>query len=320
MKKIIFALFGAALLLIGAGAYSLYQKSALDELEEKPLAPLAEGELREADQKGSLEEIAYPTQDEDGNSVTKTALVYLPWGYEENIEKRYDILYLMHGWYMDETTLLTSKDPDIKNLIDRMIEEKEVAPLIVVTPTFDLHGETEELDVSLDEVGRFHEEFRRDLVPAVESRYRTYAESGEEQALADSRGHRAFSGFSMGAAVTWDEILNNADLISAFLPVAAGSWEKGVFGGYDEPEETAEDFELALNEQGIGSDDFRILAASGTDEPMYDAMRPQIEAMLNRRIFTNKNVSFSVLEGGAHDLNLLASALKSLLPEIFPAF
>ena len=54
-----------------------------------------------AEHQGTIEWITYDSEDYlNGNvPVQKTAAVYLPYGYDENdLETRYDILYLMHGW------------------------------------------------------------------------------------------------------------------------------------------------------------------------------------------------------------------------------
>ena len=55
-------------------------------------------------QPGKVLEIRYESRDytsEDESAIQKTAYVYLPYGYdEEDLDTRYDILYLMHGWTM----------------------------------------------------------------------------------------------------------------------------------------------------------------------------------------------------------------------------
>lgn len=45
--------------------------------------------------------ISYDYTSDSRNEITKTAYVYLPYGYDET--KQYDILYLMHGWTMTAT-------------------------------------------------------------------------------------------------------------------------------------------------------------------------------------------------------------------------
>ena len=70
-------------------------------------------------------------------------------------------------------------------------------------------------------------ELVNDLIPAVEGRYHTYAETTDREGIEVSRSHRAIGGFSMGAVTTWyafDETLN------AFRYFYASQWRLLVFG------------------------------------------------------------------------------------------
>ena len=53
------------------------------------------------DHPGTVVPFDYESKDYAGNggTVSKTAYVYLPYGYDENdTDIKYDIIYLMHGW------------------------------------------------------------------------------------------------------------------------------------------------------------------------------------------------------------------------------
>ena len=159
------------------------------------------GEIPEA---GTLEELVYETKAyaTDGRSVTKRALVYLPYGYDP--DKNYNILYLMHGTGDDENYWLKTHAYN-KTMLDRMIAQGEIDPLIVVTPTF--YVEDDCLD-GLDALTfSFREELRNDLMPAAESRYSTWARTPDDAGFAASRDHRAFAGLSRGAVTTANSVL-----------------------------------------------------------------------------------------------------------------
>ena len=159
------------------------------------------GEISEA---GTLEELVYETKAyaTDGRSVTKRALVYLPYGYDP--DKNYNILYLMHGTGDDENYWLKTHAYN-KTMLDNMIAQGEIDPLIVVTPTF--YVEDDCLD-GLDALTfSFREELRNDLMPAVESRYSTWAKTVDDAGFAASRDHRAFAGLSRGAVTTANSVL-----------------------------------------------------------------------------------------------------------------
>ena len=148
---------------------------------------------------GTLEELVYQTKAyaTDGRTVSKRALVYLPYGYDK--EKPYNILYLMHGTGDDENYWLKTH-PINKTMLDRMIGQGEIEPLIVVTPTFYVEDDCAD---GLDALTfSFREELRNDLMPAVESKYSTWAETADDNGFAASREHRAFAGLSRGAVTT----------------------------------------------------------------------------------------------------------------------
>ena len=78
-------------------------------------------------QPGTVVPLTYDTLDyvRDRAPITKTAYVYLPYGYDEtDTETRYNILYLMHGWgghageYFEYTPT--------KNMLDNLIANGDI--------------------------------------------------------------------------------------------------------------------------------------------------------------------------------------------------
>ena len=148
---------------------------------------------------GTVEELVYQTKAyaTDGRAVEKSALVYLPYGYDGS--RPYNILYLMHGTGDDQYYWLRTHEYN-KVMLDNLIANGDIEPLIVVTPTF--YVEDDCMD-GLDALTfSFREELRNDLMPLVESRYSTYAGSCDEAGFTASRDHRAFAGLSRGAVTT----------------------------------------------------------------------------------------------------------------------
>lgn len=166
---------------------------------------------------GTVEEIFYPTHAyaTDRREVTKSALVYLPAGYDS--AKQYNILYLLHGTGDDQYYWLR-QHPENKVLLDRMIAAGEVAPLIVVMPTFYCEEDCKESTQALEKLTyAFAEELRSDLMPAVESKYATYAETADAAGFEKSRHHRAFAGLSRGAVTTYRSALcGSLDYFASF--------------------------------------------------------------------------------------------------------
>lgn len=157
-----------------------------------------------AEAQGTVEELTYRTKAyaTDQRDVEKRAMVYLPAGYDES--QKYNILYLMHGTGDDEQYWLVTH-PENKIMLDQMIEQGIIEPLIVVTPTF--YVEDDCMD-GLDALTySFREELRNELMPAVEGRYSTYAENTDDEGFAESRDHRAFAGLSRGAVTTIHSVI-----------------------------------------------------------------------------------------------------------------
>jgi enterochelin esterase-like enzyme len=113
--------------------------------------------------------------------------VYTPPAY--SVEKKYPVLYLLHGIGGDETEWERFAAPDI--LLDNLIADGKAVPMIVVMP----NGRAEADDHSKNDVFRhapafakFEDDLLKDVIPAIESRYSTAAD----------REHRALAGLSMG--------------------------------------------------------------------------------------------------------------------------
>ena len=261
------------------------------------------GEIAEA---GTLEELVYETKAyaTDSRPVTKRALVYLPYGYDES--KPYNILYLMHGTGDDENYWLQTHGYN-KIMLDRMIASGQIEPLIVVTPTF--YVEDDGKDSSLDILTfSFREELRNDLMPAVESRYSTWAETIDDAGFAASRDHRAFAGLSRGAVTTANSALCGClDYFSWF----------GLFSSF----RTTEEY---LN-QTIRSEEWRDLpihylyATTGNFDFATPYMVPGYRMLLGLepRLISGVNTSFDIFPMRYHSIGHWHLSLYNFLQKVF---
>lgn len=147
------------------------------------LLPIPAEYAQEASEQGEVVRLDYTTADyvNPGRSLEKYAYVYLPHGFNAtDPETQYDVLYLLHGGggnaerYFDGA----GQSSQFKRILDHMIQNGELKPMIVVTPTFYPIGNT---DSSVSAAGaaaaHFSEELVNDLIPAVESAYPTYSEN-----------------------------------------------------------------------------------------------------------------------------------------------
>lgn len=268
------------------------------------LAQIPKKYFEAASEQGTVERFEYQTYEsmsyeDQTTQLTKTAYVYLPYGYSGEIQ--YNVLYLMHGGWSNETTYLgTPENPhELKNVLDHAIQDGRMAPVIVVCPTYNNTSPEDSADYSLALrlTDNYHNELMNDLIPAVEGKYSTYAEGTSPQELTESRSHRAFAGFSMGSVTTWHTFQYCMDYFRYFLPSSGNLTSDGAY------------MERLVTDAGYDSEDFFIYAMSGTKDFAYAAFTNQIQAMIDapESVFieaaneTDGNLAYRVQEGNAHD-------------------
>lgn len=145
----------------------------------------------------------------------RRAFVYTPPDYDTNLEARYPILLLQHGGGEDERGWVVQGRTDI--IMDNLIAEKKAVPMIVVIDNSYASKPGESAPARRPPPGppgsfrivvspTFGEVVVKDMLPALDRRYRTLAD----------RDHRAIAGLSMGAAFAMQIGLGNLDTFSHF--------------------------------------------------------------------------------------------------------
>ncbi len=122
-----------------------------------------------------------------GDPIVRRVPVYLPPGYE--IGDRYPTLYILSGFTGRGTMLLNDSawDENIAQRMDRLIGEGKVRPMILVMPDCMTRiGGSQYLNSPA--VGQYEDHVIDELVPYVDTKYRTIAD----------RDHRAVVGKSSG--------------------------------------------------------------------------------------------------------------------------
>ena len=269
---------------------------------------------------GTVVQVEYDSQDylRGDAPVTKTAWVYLPYGYDESdAETRYDIIYLMHGWDGAAGEYFYMGDGMIKNMLDHMIENGEIRPIIAVSATFYNENSDRDFGASEDALREFHRDFADHLMPAVEGLFHTFAASTSPEDLAASRDHRAFGGFSLGSVTTWMEFCHDTDYIRYFLPMSGSSWYYGTYGDFqtvrnvDYVQQIVE--ENDLNERG-----YFIYHAVGTEDVVKSQTLMMADEMLSRDgVFPPEHYVFYQKEGGHHDFDAVQEFMFNALPLFF---
>jgi enterochelin esterase-like enzyme len=126
--------------------------------------------------------------------------VYTPPGYSR--DKKYPVLYLLHGIGGDETEWQRFAKPNL--LLDNLLADEKAVPMIVVMP----NGRAQKNDRSEGNVyasapafAAFEQDLLQDVIPTIESRYSVQAD----------REHRALAGLSMGGGQSLNFGLGHLD-------------------------------------------------------------------------------------------------------------
>jgi enterochelin esterase-like enzyme len=154
-------------------------------------------EQREGIAHGKLEMIEYESKTV---GTTRKMNVYTPPDY--STDKRYPVLYLLHGIGGDETEWQRFAKPEV--MLDNLIADGKAVPMIVVMP----NGRAQKNDraegnvmASAPAFAVFEKDLLDDVIPTIESRYRVHTD----------RGNRAIAGLSMGGGQSLNFGLNHLD-------------------------------------------------------------------------------------------------------------
>jgi xylan 1,4-beta-xylosidase len=132
----------------------------------------------------------------------RNAVIYTPPGFSN--EKKYPVLYLLHGIGGDEFEWLNGAQPQI--IFDNLYAENKMKPMIVVMP----NGRAMKDDRATGNVfapekqeafARFEKDLLNDLIPFIEKNY----------PVIKDREHRAIAGLSMGGGQSLNFGLGHLD-------------------------------------------------------------------------------------------------------------
>ena len=132
----------------------------------------------------------------------RRAVIYTPPEFSK--DKKYSVLYLLHGIGGDEKEWLTNGQPQV--ILDNLYAENKVEPMIVVMPNGramkdDRAGGNIFDSLKVQAFATFEKDLLVDLIPFVEKAYPAYRD----------REHRAIAGLSMGGGQSLNFGLGNLD-------------------------------------------------------------------------------------------------------------
>lgn len=135
--------------------------------------------------------------------------VYLPEEYVENLDKKYPVLYVLHGWGGNITNTIDETRIDSKSILDNLITNKEIKPMIVVFidgfNSFYVDGPTFKMKSAIV----------NDLIPLIDSKYRTL----------NNKSNRAIAGISMGGFGSLNIALSNSNKFDSVGLMSPAIWD-----------------------------------------------------------------------------------------------
>ncbi len=224
----------------------------------------------------------------DINGLERHINVYVPAEYEQNPDKKYPVLYLVHGWGEDENGW--SVQGHMANIMDDLIASGKAVPMIVVMPSGDVKTNPDIREAS----GDISEIYAKNLIPFVDKTFRTYTD----------KEHRAMAGLSRGGFQTCLTVSGNMDKFG-WMGTFSGLFVRG-----------DDKIENAFNGLFKNADEFNnqiklFFISTGTEERNPKEL---VETLKSHGI---KNIVFHESQGTAHEWLTWRRALNEFAPQIF---
>ncbi|MDD1697322.1 MAG: hypothetical protein LUQ36_03070, partial [Methanoregula sp.] len=165
-------------------------------------APAGFDSLRSGIAHGRIDTVSYASKTV---GVNRRTLIYTPPGYSKN--KKYPVLYLLHGIGGDEKEWLKGGQPQI--ILDNLFADGKIEPMIVVMPNGraikdDRAGKNMMAPDRVQAFATFEKDLLNDLIPFIEKKY----------PVIKDREHRAIAGLSMGGGQSLNFGLGNLDVFA----------------------------------------------------------------------------------------------------------
>jgi enterochelin esterase-like enzyme len=235
------------------------------------------------------------------NGMERHVNVYIPAEYEQNPQKKYPVLYLVHGWGENENGW--SIQGHMANIMDGLINAGKAVPMIVVMPSGDIQTNSDVRQAS----GDITKIYINDLIPFIDKNFRTI----------NDRQKRAMAGLSRGGMQTTTTVFGNMDKF-AWMGTFSGFFMGMRMGGNagNTPPDMKTMVETAFN--GIFKDAAAfdkqmnlLFISTGTEERTPKAA---VDALLERGI---KNIVYYESKGTAHEWLTWRRSLNEFAPRLF---
>jgi enterochelin esterase-like enzyme len=172
---------------------------------------------------GEIRTLVYMSR---SNKVARELTVYVPPGYDQARNRRYPVLYLLHGFANDHQSW--HRYGRANDILDNLLAQKAIQPFLIVMPLgyggASVNGDGTGIPPNGDvrgEAALYERDLLEDIIPMIDKTFRTVAD----------RKHRAIVGFSMGGGQAGRFGLNHLETFSQIGIMSAGMAGGGAGGG-----------------------------------------------------------------------------------------
>lgn len=135
--------------------------------------------------------------------------VLLPESYDREPDRKYPVLYLLHGMWDDNRCWVNKAR--LKDVMDRLVRSGQADEMIVVTPDAGGNAEVEQNGYFNMPGWNYEDFFFNEFMPTVENKYRVIG----------GRRHRAISGLSMGGGGSISYAQRHPELFGSVYAMSA---------------------------------------------------------------------------------------------------
>jgi len=246
--------------------------------DKYPDPPAGFDKKRDGIDRGKVETVEYASATVGG---TRKAKVYTPPGYSK--DKKYPVLYLLHGIGGDENEWTRNGAPDV--ILDNLYADKMATPMIVVLP----NGRASKDVTAKDPIPKqspafaaFEKDLLADLIPHIEKTYPAKAD----------RESRAIAGLSMGGGQSLNIGLGNPDTFA---------W----VGGFSSAPNTKKPADL-IKDPAAAAKKLKLLYVACGDKDGLFRISENVHKMLDENKVPHE---YRVIPNGGHDFKVWKSDL-----------
>jgi enterochelin esterase family protein len=224
--------------------------------------------------------------------------VYTPPSYEANPNVKYPVVYIQHGGGEDETGWTNQGKTDI--IIDNLIADGKAIPMIVVIANGNVRAGGG--GYSSEAMSAFKKEMIQNIVPFIDSNYRTLTD----------KNNRAICGLSMGGGQSFYSGLENLDVFGS-----VGIFSSGIFGGIRNPSGSTFNAEKEIPGLLSKSADFNkkldlFYISCGEQDPRIEYTKKAVAAMKENGL----EVGFNSFPGD-HEWQVWRKSLYDFASKVF---